>query len=366
MSRSLAGSILGLWAALAAGCGSSGPPASSPAATSPPVTSPSSTPGPAFAMKAMTHVAWWHDGYVGAPADDSRQAITATRGNWVAVLVTWYMERRDSNTIAADSQQSPTDESLAQTIRHLHSLGFKVMLKPHVDVKDGSWRGTIRPTDTGLWFSSYDDFLGHEARLAQANGVEMLNVGTELVTMSDSRFASAWTTVITHVRGAFGGPLTYGANANAPGDEFTSVAFWSQLDYAGLDVYVPLTNHADPTVAELTSAWSRNVNGANMLAAYRNWQAGHGKPVLFTEIGYRSLAGGNRAPYDFSLSGAVDPTEQANCYEAAFTVWSKETSWLRGVFWWAWPTTPAPGPNDTDYTPRGKPAEVVLQRWYGT
>jgi len=117
-------------------------------------------------------------------------------------------------------------------------------------------------------------------------------------------------------------------------------------------------------VAELTSAWSRNNNGDDMLDAYRNWQAGHGKPVLFAEIGYRSLAGGNTAPYDFSLAGAADPQEQANCYEAAFTVFTKE-AWLKGVFWWAWPTTPAPGPGDTDYTPRGKPAETVLTAWNG-
>jgi Glycoside Hydrolase Family 113 len=325
-------------------------------------TTPQGTP---FAVRALTHVVWWHDGYQGGQADVARQALTATRANWAGVLVTWYMDRRDSNTIAPDSQRTPTDDSVAHAIRQLHSLGFKVMLMPHVDVKDGSWRGTIRPSDAGLWFSSYDAFLLHQALFAQANDVELLDIGTELVTMSDFRFASQWTGVIRDIRGAFSGQLTYAANANSTGDEFTSVSFWSQLDYAGLDVYVPLTNHADPTVAELTSAWSRNVNGDDMLAAYKNWQAGHGKPVLFTEIGYRSLAGGNRAPYDFSLTGAPDPAEQASCYEAAFTVWSGETAWLRGVFWWDWPTTPAPGPNDTDYTPRGKPAETVVQRWFG-
>jgi hypothetical protein len=362
MSRSLGRWGVGLWAAvLVAGCGGSGGSSPSP---SPTTTVPAGPAGPPFTVKGMTHVEWSSGGYLTAQADDSRQAITPTLSNWVGVLVTWYMDRRDSNTIAPGAQ-TPSSESVVHAIQQLHSLGLKVMLKPHVDVNDGAWRGTIRPTDTGLWFSSYDAFLAHEAQLAQANGVELLDVGTELVTMSDFHFSGQWTSVISHVRGSFHGPLTYGANANSPGDEFTSVSFWSQLDYAGLDVYAPLTNHADPTVAELTSAWSGNMNGDNMLAAYRNWQSGHGKPVLFTEIGYRSLAGGNRAPYDFSLTGAPDPTEQANCYEAAFTVWSKET-WLRGVFWWAWPTTPAPGPSDTDYTPRGKPAESVLKRWNGS
>ncbi|MFI5184259.1 MAG: glycoside hydrolase family 113, partial [Vicinamibacteria bacterium] len=296
-------------------------------------------------------------------ASAGRRALAATRSTWGAVLVTWYMDRRDSVAIAPDGQQTPTDAAVVGAVQDLHSLGLKVMLKPHVDVKDGSWRGTIRPADTAAWFSSYDAFVTRYAALARSQDVELFDVGTELVTMSDWHFASEWGTVIDHVRRAYGGPLTYGANANSPGDEFTSVSFWSLLDYAGLDVYPPLTNHDDPTRAELVQAWSRNVNGDDMVAAYRNWQAGHGKPVLFTEIGYRSAAGANSAPWDFSRPSSPDATEQANCYDAAFEVWSREAAWMRGTFWWAWPTDPA-NPGDTDYSPRGKPAEEVLTQWY--
>ena len=329
---------------------------------------PQGSPSPAstgFTYKALSHVSWWHDGYEQADAADARRALASTRANWAAVLVTWYMDRRDSNAIAPDPQQTPTDAAVDRAIQDLHGLGFKVMLKPHVDVKDGSWRGTIRPSDTTAWFASYDDFIAHHAGLARQNSVELLDVGTELVTMSDSSHASSWSAVIAHVRSAYSGALTYSANANATGDEFTSVAFWSLLDVAGLDVYVPLTNHAGPSREELVAAWNRNVNGEDMVAAYRNWQSGHGKPVVFTEIGYRSLAGTNRAPWDFSLQGSPDPVEQANCYDAALAVWSRESAWMKGTFWWAWPTTPAPGAGDTDYTPRGKPAEAVLQRWFG-
>jgi len=354
------GLALCLTFASAGGCGSSGAPGAS---SSPPPSSSPSGPG-AFAFKAANHVSWWHDGYAGAVGDDARSALVATRANWAGVLVTWYMEGRTTNTIAPDPLQTPTDDVLAGAIRDLHALGFKVMLKPHVDVKDGSWRGTIQPADPGLWFTSYDAFLSHFAVLAQANGVDLLDVGTELVTMSDARHESDWGAVIAHLRAAYSGPLTYGANANASGDEFVSVSFWSLLDYAGLDVYPPLTNHNDPTLAELTSAWSHNRYGDDIVAAYRNWQAGHGKPVLFTEIGYRSIAGTNQAPYDYARTGAVDAAEQADCYEAALAVWSGESSWVQGTFWWDWPVDP-PGPNDTDYTPRGKPAESVLTKYYG-
>ena len=133
----------------------------------------------------------------------------------------------------------------------------------------------------------------------------------------------------------------------------------------GLDGYFPLTDHADPTLAELVAAWSHNKDGLNILAAVQNLHNAHQKPVIFTEIGYRSYPGTNIAPYSYSSNTAPpDLTEQSNCYEAFYEVWSQQSSWLKGVFWWAW-SVPPPGPNDTDYNPRGKPAEDVLRSWQG-
>lgn len=59
-----------------------------------------------------------------------------------------------------------------------------------------------------------------------------------------------------------------------------------------------------------------------------------------------------------------DPEEQADCYQAAFEVWSRERAWMKGLFWWQWDVT-APGPGDTGYSPWGKPAEAVLRHWQG-
>jgi hypothetical protein len=114
-------------------------------------------------------------------------------------------------------------------------------------------------------------------------------------------------------------------------------------------------------VGDLVRGWSRNRNGEDMVAAFRNWQRSHGKPVIFTELGYRSADGTNRAPWDFERPAAYDAGEQADCYEAAFRVWSQQP-WMRGIFWWSWPVPP-PGPADTDYSPRDKPAEPILTSW---
>jgi hypothetical protein len=310
----------------------------------------------------LTHVSWWHDEYLGATGTDSRSHLASTKGSWAAVLVTWYMDGRDSVDIGPDPLRTPTDDSVTQAIRDLHRLGLKVMLKPHVDVQDGTWRGTINPYDKNLWFARYGAFMRHYASLAQAERVEMLNVGTELATLTDSRYASAWSAVLASLRGAYTGPLTYGANANTAADEFTSVSFWDLLDVMGLDVYTSLTDKNDPSRAELVQGWVSNRYGQNMVAAFKNWQASHGKPVIFTEIGYRSAAGTNRAPWDFTTNSPYDPSEQSDCYAAALQVWSQETGWMKGMFWWDW-AVPVPGPLDSDYTPRDKPAEAILRQW---
>jgi hypothetical protein len=97
-------------------------------------------------------------------------------------------------------------------------------------------------------------------------------------------------------------------------------------------------------------------------ALSRRW----GKPIIFTEIGYRSLDGANMAPWDWQAEGKVDLQEQADCYRAFFETFWKRYDWFSGVFWWYWETDPEQGGlQDTDYTPHGKPAEAVLQEFFG-
>ena len=336
---------------LLAACGGGSSPAS---ATTP-------TPPAARAeYSGITHVSWWHDEYGYPAGTDSRRALAATGAGWSGLLTTWYMPHRTSNVIRPLADRSNSDDVVRRAIDELHALGLKVMLKPHVDVEDGTWRAQIAPTDPGLWFESYAAFLDHYVALAAERRVEMLVVGTELASMSGSRYAGAWSTLIARTRARYPGLLTYAANGVDPGDEFTSVPFWPQLDLIGLDAYTPLTDKTHPTRAELSAAWRRNRNGHDMVAAFSNLQRAHGKPLVFTEVGYRSGDGANRAPWDWGAAMAVDLAEQADCYAAFHEVWSRESAWMKGAFWWAWDVQ-APGAGDTGYNPRGKPAEDVLR-----
>ncbi len=317
-----------------------------------------------FDYNGITHVSWGHDAYGGPEASAARNALAATGANWAGLLTTWYMERRDSNAVAPHPSRSPTDDVIRQAIEEMYALGLRVMLKPQVDVLDGAWRGRITPSDPGAWFVSYAEMMDHSAELARDLNVEMLCVGTELVTLTGARYAAEWTRILERVRAVYPGLLVYAANGNHPADEFTRVSFWPQVDLLGLDVYPPLTSRTNPTRQELVDAWRRNRAGHDMVAAYRDFQGAHGKPLIFTEVGYRSLDGTNRAPWDWQASATEDPAEQADCYQALYEVWSGETAWMRGLFWWSWGVT-APGAGDTNYDAWGKPAEDVLRAWQG-
>lgn len=315
-----------------------------------------------FAYNGFTHTSFQANEYNTPAGTISQDALVATGVNWAGLLVTQYQANAAATNIGPSSS-TPTDAAVAAAIQEFHAKGVKVMLKPHVDALSGEWRGTFQPSDVNAWFTSFTAFITHYAQLAQANGVEMLCFGTEFAQLSGLANQLRWTAVINAIRGVYSGPLVYAANATFSGDEFTSVSFWDQVDVIGLDAYFPLTNRSDPTVADLVSAWSSNASGTNIVAAIQNFAAAHpGKPVIFSEIGYRSVSGANTRPYDFSMTGAVDGTEQQDCYEALYEVWSKQSTALKGIFWWSW-SVPAPSASDTDYTPWMKPAENILKSW---
>ncbi len=329
-----------------------------------------------FTYNGIVYTSWWFDEYgnyedppiaTGA-ATTSMDQLAQTNANYASVLVTQYVATGTSTTIAPDATKTPLDDQVAFAIQGFHNQGMKVLLKPHVDSLDGTWRGQFEPTSIPAWFASFQAFIVHYATLAQQNHVEGLVFGTEYKTLSVAANESNWATVIAAIRQVYTGKLIYGANATSPGDEFTTVSFWPLVDIIGVDGYVGLTTQTNPTVAQLVSAWtdSPENGGFNAVAAFQNLNATYNKPVIFTELGYESTPGTNTEPWNSSLSDGYDPTEQEDCYEAFFEVFSQQTSWMQGVFWWNW-QVPALAASDASYDPNGKPAgTVTLPNWFGS
>jgi hypothetical protein len=348
-----------------------------------------------FTYNGMDYIDYSQSDYLNST--EAAQTIRAANANFTAVMATWYVQTYDSNAIAPSSS-SPSDDAVVAAIQALQAQGITVTLKPHVDSEDGIWRGefTWPSTDTTTaeqeawltaWFTSYQSFILHFAQIATENNVGIMVIGTEFKDLtgnncpntSGSSCSVYWQQyVINPMRQQYPNlMLAYGANATGAGDEFTAVTFWNDVDIIGVDGYFPIDDSSDcntssppdPTLAQLVSGWTDNpCSGSfNAVAALKNLSSTYpGKPLVFTEIGYPSATGSNAAPYNYSPTGSYDVAEQENCYQAFFEVFSQQTSWMKGVFWWDWSVS-APGSSDTGYSPQNKPAgDTTLPEWYGS
>ncbi len=323
--------------------------------------------------EALAEVGSWQKGVTIDPTsptcysgDDFRESMTnlkTTGTNFVSLIIPYYQSSVGSTDLAP-GWNTPTDQSLIDGVSTIHSLGMKVMLKMHPEVKDGNWRGAINPDDRAGWFQTYGDILEHYSSLAQQNGVEEICLGAEMFNLTSSSVNATntenWNKLIDRVKSKFSGSLTYSAQHTYP-REAEEIEFWNRLDYIGFAAYWALAaGDPNPSPETLKNAWSE-INGQAVSPLSQRW----GKPVLFTEIGYRSLAGAHADPWDWGRSGAADETEQARDYEALFSYWNSQ-SFMNGVFLWKWEASPnAGGSGDTGYTPQNKQAQGVMSQWFG-
>jgi hypothetical protein len=249
-----------------------------------------------------------------------------------------------------------TDRGLAATAAAARALGIKSLLKPHLWVRHGAWQGDIAMAsdeDWKAWFASYEDFILHYARLAQDSGFEAFAVGTELG--KTTGHTAAWKRLIARVREVFHGQLTYCANWNG---EAENVGFWDDLDFIGVQAYYPLATTDDPNKAEIERAWAPIAAELQALAKRT------GKPVVFTEVGFKSHTGSLKRPWVWDTDGEADYDLQRDAFAAMFeTFWGKR--WFGGTFVWKWHPSPrAASRMSRDFTPQGKPALSVIKAYY--
>lgn len=293
-------------------------------------------------------------------SDQSFAALAAVGVDTVEIVFTWYQANLTS-TVIQPSAYSPTWASIEHAIDTALSLGLDVILKPHVDCLCGSWRGDIGPGFTTkaeweAWFAAYTAYVVQVAQLSQQKGLNLMNIGTEYV--GTTTRTSDWLAVIKAIRAEFDGKLVYGSNW---GQETLQIQFWSSLDYIGVDAYYPLASTSSPPMAEIIQNWQP------LKAVLQNVSETWGNmSILFTEIGYRSIANAAEDPGDYSVPGPLNVTVQADLYKAVFeTVYN--STWFGGVFWWMWGTSPYDGGLcDTNYFPQRKPASSILQQFYGS
>jgi hypothetical protein len=258
-----------------------------------------------------------------------------------------------------------SDAGLTYTARLARRHGIRSMLKPHLWVRGrNAWPGDINmtsPADWEAWFANYSAFILHYAQVAEAARFEGLCIGTELLHATEPAHEKAWRGLIKQIRRVYHGPLTYAANWSG---EYQQIRFWDALDYVGIQAYFPLSAAASPPLDALEQGWQPH------LRALAAWQKKIRKPIVFTEVGYKTTPDAAARPWEWPermATTAPDEATQARCYEALFrATWGQP--WLKGLFIWKWyPGLAADGParRHADFTPQHKPAEAVLAHWYG-
>ncbi len=292
--------------------------------------------------------------YDSSSSNESLERMAEADTEYIAITVWWLQESISTTRIYRKPDWTATDIALAIAIAKAHELGMKVMLKPMVDPEDvyTYFRGAIPSSPE--WFESYEAFITSYASFAKENNVDLLCIGCEF--KGTEHDEASWRRIIDKVKEHYAGPLTYAATF----DSFQGVMWWDSLDYVGIDAYFPLTNRNNPSSNDLMQTWNSITN------AIEHWALTIKRPIIFTEIGYRSGDGSNMEPANWMVTLNLDMQEQFNSYSAAFeALWNKP--WFYGFYWWIWESNPnAGGLNDTDFTPQNKPAEDLIRSWYSS
>lgn len=281
----------------------------------------------------------------------------------VLLAVVWTQRTVGSARLHRQRGASADDDVIVRTLQQAKARGLSATLFPIVRLEQHApdeWRGRIEPrAGVDAWFASYRDYILTMAGLARQGGAARLSVGSELVSLEhhDAR----WRALIADARARFPGRVLYSANW----DHFTRVPFWDAVDDVGVTGYFELAaNERLPTNEELARAWREP------LASLRALKAATGKPLIVTEVGYPSMVGAARSPWDETRRAAVDLEGQARLIDAfcrafrgpvgAVDAGDVAEGGLDGFYVWNW--FGFGGPADTSYTPRNKPGAAALAR----
>ena len=283
-------------------------------------------------------------------ADASMRAMAAHGVTWTALAYAAEQATPFSTEIPFESEPTVTDAEIVRAIGAAHDLGLKVCLKPVVNVADGTWRAHIGFFDQDVpgeptwsqWFASYHRFIVHAARIAEAEGCEMLCIGCEMV-RADGQEAH-WRRLIAEVRAVYRGPITY----NCDKYQEDRVTWWDAVDIMSSSGYYPIDE------------WETQLDRIERAVAST------GMPFFFMEAGCPSREGSPARPNDWSLVGAPSGDEQLRYYRAMFDAVRART-WVRGLMLWDWPARLYPladAAENDDYCPYGKPAGDHLTAQY--
>jgi hypothetical protein len=294
---------------------------------------------------------------------------------------------------------------------------------PYVEVQaDGTlkqwWHGNIQPSDPNRWFESFRVYLDAYMTVAKFCKADEFTIGAELYSMTVGiedqwkaypyGFPGRWLDLLRYTRAKLPGlRLMYDINftddsvkntgVTVSGGEFerwryrivdlanpTDPAqkqiwqdlgdFWRELDAVGIDMYRSLASddqQIPPGMKELVALLRQRTDSfaTQMDTALTQIQftLNIQKPVIFKELGYRSVEKGFINPFTYAGAGYPNVQHQAAAYQAMFnSFWDAKWPWFHGFNFWEISLNPAKaGPLDVGFSPVGKDLteKVLTQHW---
>lgn len=244
------------------------------------------------------------------------------------------------------SSKTVSEQEVIDLIDFIHNKGLKVILKPMVDVLNGTWRAHISFFDVDVpteptwsdWFKSYTDYQLRFAQIAAKMNVAIFIVGCEMV-QADRR-ENEWRTLIDNVRKIYSGPITYNADKYQEG----RVKWWDACDIISSSGYYPLDN------------WEEQLHRIEKVVKHFK------KPFFFAETGCMNVNGAVHRPNKWNETGSRSDHDQALFYLSMFEVCDK-FEFVQGYGIWEWPASLKLA-KKVGYCPYKKKAEKIIRKYF--
>lgn len=298
-----------------------------------------------------------YNGYVSRKASESISKQHEMGSNALALVPYSYMGdiHRPNPFRFSHEANDENDEGLVHSAHEAKKRGMFTVLKPQVWV-GSSWPGAVEMLNAEDWkrfFDYYYRWIRHYALLAEIHGMDALCIGTEF-TKATLGHGAEWREMIRKTRGLFQGKITYASNW---GTEFETLDFWDELDFIGLNCYYPLSKDDSPTDKALEQSFEQ------IKTKIRAVQNTYKKPVVFTEIGFRSIDMPWKNPHAEG-DDSINEVHQQRCYEVVFRGLENEP-WCQGLLWWKFPSYLSyRGSENSSFTPNNKLAEETVRKWF--
>ena len=317
------------------------------------------------------NVASYWNGQFGSRAWlESLSEAKALGANTIALTSTSYVHTTSATNIYS-TQQTESLENVAQAVTDAKANGFDVVLKPHIDVATGQWRGTIKTDSAEEFLANYKQHILDWAKMGEETGADILILTTEIDQFLTADHRAIWEDIIAEVRSEFSGQLAIAANPDA-----YEIDIFDLVDVIGINPYVQLDDNRQGSVQEYMDAWHElqpnswiadRMDNKSPFEYWKDLAETHDKPLMFTELGFRSMDGAAIAPMNFTQRNGVDEAEQAQLFEAFYRTFANE-DWVNGSLLWDWSADREASEKrefwDSGYTIEGKQAEAVLDKWY--